>query len=477
MVEEAEGHQEATQRLLQAPGGGNADDIGSSRESSEAGDEILQVQGSNIDRPASGQSSTTLVPVLIVDEPSEGISNQVSHRRPQTEPANAQSEAKPTITTSSQTVSDTWQDIRFGKVELLAPWFPEVDPNHQTFRSRRSHRKSMLLSALGTSTTVLLANFVTLMVLETRFKAERGVVPLFEGSCTTVKRLDIFTHVCINILSTLLLGASNLCMQLLAAPTRKEVDRAHARRRWLDIGAPSYRNLWSIHPSRALVWGFLGLSSLPIHFVYNSVLSSSIPQYGYAAAVVSENFLDGAPFGHGYVDNSNGRLTPETWNGTYGPNPISWPPEQVWNMSEALIEWQNTATNSSVFTNLSNVDCLTQYTNVYGRRTGLLVVTEELQEDANASVHQYVYLPASFTPESQYWPCTFGDQNLKDSNVTCVPPQTENADRWYKFGRKVLYCLSEVPTSGDHCRLNYSPDILIGLATNLLTENGNLTFL
>jgi hypothetical protein len=276
MAGEAEGHQEPTQRLLQAADGGNADNTRSPRESSESGDEIPQVQSLNIDQPASGQSSTTLVPVVVVDESSEGISRQVSQRLPRIEPANTHSEGKPTITTSSQTVSDTWQDVRFGKVELLAPWFPEVDPKHQTFRSRRSHRKSMLLSALGTSTTVLLANFITLMVLVTRFKAERGVVPLFEGSCTTVKRLDIFTHVCINILSTLLLGASNLCMQLLAAPTRKEVDRAHARRRWLDIGAPSFRNLWSIHRSRVLVWCFLGLSSLPIHFVYNSVISSSM---------------------------------------------------------------------------------------------------------------------------------------------------------------------------------------------------------
>jgi hypothetical protein len=74
-------------------------------------------------------------------------------------------------------------------------------------------------------------------------------------------------HLLINLLSSLLLGASNYCMQRLVAPTRKEIDAVHAKRDWLDIGMPSVRNLPSINKGRTLLWVFLGLSSIPLHFV------------------------------------------------------------------------------------------------------------------------------------------------------------------------------------------------------------------
>ena len=91
---------------------------------------------------------------------------------------------------------------------------------------------------------------------------------LYEGSCSLVKNIDIVSHLLINGLSTLLLGASNLCMQLLAAPTREEVDGAHSKKKWLDIGVPSWRNLKSISRTRRLMWCILGLSSVPLHFMY-----------------------------------------------------------------------------------------------------------------------------------------------------------------------------------------------------------------
>jgi hypothetical protein len=74
-------------------------------------------------------------------------------------------------------------------------------------------------------------------------------------------------HVGINILSTLLLGASNLCMQLLVAPTRQEIDDAHRKKIWFDIGIPSWRNLKSIEPSRMYLFYVLMASSLPLHFM------------------------------------------------------------------------------------------------------------------------------------------------------------------------------------------------------------------
>lgn len=57
-----------------------------------------------------------------------------------------------------------------------------------------------------------------------------------------------------------------MCMQLLAAPTRSEIDRAHKDFYWLDIGVPCIRNLKYISQERLIVWVTLGLSSVLLHF-------------------------------------------------------------------------------------------------------------------------------------------------------------------------------------------------------------------
>ena len=50
---------------------------------------------------------------------------------------------------------------------------------------------------------------------------------LFNGDCQQMKTIDTVSHLVINVLSTLLLGASNYAMQVLSAPTRENIDKAH----------------------------------------------------------------------------------------------------------------------------------------------------------------------------------------------------------------------------------------------------------
>lgn len=74
-------------------------------------------------------------------------------------------------------------------------------------------------------------------------------------------------HLAINALSTILLSSSNYCMQCLSAPTRKELDNAHSKGKWLDIGVMSTRNLRGIATKRVVLWWLLGISSLPLHLL------------------------------------------------------------------------------------------------------------------------------------------------------------------------------------------------------------------
>jgi hypothetical protein len=68
-------------------------------------------------------------------------------------------------------------------------------------------------------------------------------------------------------LSTVLLSGSNYCMQCLSAPSREEVNAAHAKGKWLDIGIPSVHNLKSISMKKVGLWWCLGLSSVPLHLM------------------------------------------------------------------------------------------------------------------------------------------------------------------------------------------------------------------
>lgn len=159
-------------------------------------------------------------------------------------------------------------DIELSTSSTLRP--QEDDPN-----SKLSWRKRHLtgwrvgvLSGASLATTVLIINvIITVVASSTHESIDAGRRLLFEGDCAKAEKLNILAHLLINALSTILLSASNYGMQALSAPTREEVDVAHAKRRWLDIGTLSVRNIRSINPKRALLWAGLGLSSLPLHLL------------------------------------------------------------------------------------------------------------------------------------------------------------------------------------------------------------------
>lgn len=114
---------------------------------------------------------------------------------------------------------------------------------------------------------VLLMNVGFLAWIVAVLKFVNGNATIFSGNCNTVSRLELGLHLLINIFSTTLLAASNYCMQVLSAPTREEVDLAHVKYKWLDIGILSVRNLFFIDKRRTGLWLLLGLLSMPLHLL------------------------------------------------------------------------------------------------------------------------------------------------------------------------------------------------------------------
>ncbi|KAF1996466.1 hypothetical protein P154DRAFT_413151, partial [Amniculicola lignicola CBS 123094] len=96
-----------------------------------------------------------------------------------------------------------------------------------------------------------------------------GQATLFAGDCKKANTLNTWLHVLVNALGTIILASSNYCMQILSAPTRREVDRAHGKGQGLDIGILSLRNLRNISKRRTVLWSILAISSLPLHLLYD----------------------------------------------------------------------------------------------------------------------------------------------------------------------------------------------------------------
>lgn len=123
--------------------------------------------------------------------------------------------------------------------------------------------------AFTTASTALIINVsVGIWALTSKDKSSRNVlIEIFSGDCNRVSSLNVWAHLAINALSTMLLSGSNYCMQCLVAPTRDDINRAHAKRKWLDIGTPSVRNLRQVGTTKAVLWWALGLSSVPLHLM------------------------------------------------------------------------------------------------------------------------------------------------------------------------------------------------------------------
>lgn len=78
-------------------------------------------------------------------------------------------------------------------------------------------------------------------------------------------------------------------MQSLVAPTRNDVDKAHAKRMLLDIGVPSMRNLRVMRAPQLVIWGLLLITATPFHLFYNSAVFASLSTNEYGVIVAPSN--------------------------------------------------------------------------------------------------------------------------------------------------------------------------------------------
>lgn len=98
---------------------------------------------------------------------------------------------------------------------------------------------------------ILLVVVVCFAIVAAKSQVFGGESTLFSGSCSIAYNIDVGLHALINVLSIVILVGGNYVFQVLSSPTRAELNVAHEKKSWLDIGIPSIRNLSHISGFRS----------------------------------------------------------------------------------------------------------------------------------------------------------------------------------------------------------------------------------
>jgi len=156
---------------------------------------------------------------------------------------------------------------QYASWRLFDPWLPQSNPESRranSLGSWRKTRKVVLWTQVSIALLVLIFNGTwTIQTARTYTDSDaEDTRMIYTGDCDTVAWLNAALHVLINLLSTLLLGSSNYCMQILVAPSREDLRKAHSEQDWMDVGIPSFRNLARVKRERAAIWLILGTCSV-----------------------------------------------------------------------------------------------------------------------------------------------------------------------------------------------------------------------
>lgn len=260
------------------------------------------------------------------------------------------------------------------------------------------------------------------------YGVQDGLSTIQEGSCGETKNLAIWIHLIINVLSTLLLGASNYTMQCLSSPTREEINRAHRQNVWLDIGTPSIRNLLRISRIRISLWWLVAISSVPLHLMYNSAVFTTLSAQEYNVFSVTPNFLTGASFNISNID-----LDSEMIRGSLG-------------LLETIA--QGLQDKKSSLQNLESEDCIGTYgAKFVSSRANVLVVSPATSDTSNSILWVW---PSQINgaSKSSPWFCLV---EPCDTTASTANPMLKETD--------IDFCLSE--TVEERCQVQFSGAVMM----------------
>jgi hypothetical protein len=374
---------------------------------------------------------------------------------------------------------------------LPAGSLPGQSPHPVGERFLSGWRSGVLVSLIGAICVALFNIAITIWVFQNpKPEIDGAIGTLFRGRCDDVRRLNVLLHVLVNTLSTLLLCGSNYCMQVLSAPNRAEIDHAHAQRYWLHIGVPNVRNLGWIAPKRKLIWFLLGLSSAPLHLLFNSVVFANLQANDYTVIPTTEDWLHGASYDtSSFLDFTvNAKKNFAAKLDTYRVN-----------FSEQVM--LSDGTMSLKYSNISTTQCIEIYNNRYLSEVGNVYLIEESATVwrntrdwtllHNVTGGHFIWKFNVSRPLEKYHSedsdTTFPFESSPDGDMTasngwmCASHFIEGCDmtnlyeiprdktKWAPYDRVVNYCIVE-QVEVKNCKLQYSLPIAITVVLSNLVK-------
>lgn len=316
---------------------------------------------------------------------------------------------------------------------------PQKSSNHRYKTRHQRYFKGWhvgVTACAAMTGAVLVINTVLTIWASVKYDLSSFIGTIQSGNCDQTKQLGRWLHVAINVLSTLLLGASNYCMQCLSAPNREEINRAHSEKRWLDIGVPSVKNLRRVSWRKIILWWCLGLSSIPLHLMYNSAVFSTISAQQYYIFTVDSDFLSASSFDSEKIKlKDDGGFDTDT-------DPVS------------SLRWLQG--NISSLTRLKNAACIKAYGNDYVSSYGdLLLVSSTKNVTSSLIPCDFSTPPFGWTePHAYEWICSdYGNK------ICELDKAAAKANEWIVESQPIDYCLAR--KIEEHCKLQFSLIIMI----------------
>ncbi|KAK1467406.1 hypothetical protein CMEL01_11399, partial [Colletotrichum melonis] len=345
--------------------------------------------------------------------------------------------------------AESFQAQQFVDRNTLSGWFPQIESDeNSSWRIWFSRRSRALMVQIGIIGFILMTNLGVTIFAVKSYGSRNGVGLIYEGDCSTVKRLDQWLHLLINLLGTGMLSASNYCMQLQAAPTRENVNAAHAKDKWLDIGIPSLRNLKYLSLWRRCSWALLALTSIPIHLIYNSAVFQSLSSHNYTVVVVKDSFLNNASWSLKTAEDN--RAGDYGWEDTR-VNPSNLDYEEVVRAIQR---------NASIYDERNISACFDLYDDYFNPQGNaiILVKNETLQSPPEDSLLLYV----SIVPRSDDWSKNMWALGNGTGHFAALSPP-KPVTKWFLGPPyyEVSRCIVQPPEGlSANCRFEYSPPIM-----------------
>ncbi|KAI8722701.1 hypothetical protein NCS52_00414600 [Fusarium sp. LHS14.1] len=252
-------------------------------------------------------------------------------------------------------------------------------------------------------------------------------------------------------------------MQCLTAPTRKDLQKAHNKGIWLDVGVQSIRNLKTIKGYRAFLWLLIAISSIPIHLLYNSAFFRSLGTNSYQVYAVSLDFwnsTDMIPVHPTPITDIRGYVVKLPHNVTEYLNSI-----------KKAQDWPGSANESDIgkFKRLSVEECIEAYAKplVSGRRTVIITAANETGGEPFAFGYEYFVEQHVNTTTDTYNPYEWMCHDFRPANESTpycyesLHSLAKQREQWAPWFLPAKYCHNEIVE--EDCALNASQPIMIAI--------------